>query len=71
MEDFPVSCLLNKDSFPIFMLVAALQIVIEGELDGRGDALAFVGLTNSYVFPFLLSLVLDQISIHLMQTFVD
>lgn len=71
MEDFPVSCLLDKDSLPILVLVAALQVVVEGELDGGGDALTFVGLTNGYVLPFLFSLVFNQIGIHLMQALVD
>lgn len=71
VQHFPVRGLFDEDGLPVLVLVAAVYVVIEGELCGRSGFLCLSGLLYSYVLPLLLPLILEQIKVDLVQSLVD
>ncbi len=63
MKDLTIGCFLYINGFPIFMLVTAIEIVIEGKLRGRMNLSGFSCLANHNPLPFLLSLILEQMEV--------
>ena len=63
MKDLTIGCFLYINGFPIFMLVTAIEIVIEGKLWGRMNLSGFSCLANHNPLPFLLSLILEQMEV--------
>ncbi len=71
MQYFSIGGLLNEDSFAVLVLVAAVDVVVEGELGGRRYLFGFGGLLHCYMFPFLLPVVLEQVEVDFVESLVD
>ena len=71
VEHFAVGGLLDEDGLAVLVLVAAVDVVVEGELGRRRGLLGLGGLLHGYVLPLLLPLVLQQVQVHLVQSLVD
>lgn len=71
MQDFPISGLFDEDGLSTAMLVAAGDIVVEGELCWRGHALGLSGLSDCDVLPFAFALIFQKIEVDLIEAFID
>ena len=57
VQDLPISGLFDEDGLSTAMLVAAGDIVVEGELCWRSHSLSLSRLSYSNVLPFAFSLI--------------
>jgi hypothetical protein len=71
VQHFAVGGLLDEDGFPAAVLVAAGDVVVEGELGRRRHPLGLGGLPHSDVLPLALALVLQQVEVDLVESLVD
>lgn len=71
MEHFPIGRLFNEDGLSVLVLIAAVDIVIEGELSRRRSFLGLSGLFYGYMLPLLFPLIFEQVEVHFVQSFVD
>lgn len=71
MEHLSVCGLLYEDSFSMFVLVAAIDIVVKGELCRRRNFFGLIRLLYCYILPFGISLVLKQVQVYFVKALVD
>jgi hypothetical protein len=71
VEYFSICRLLDEDRLSVFVLITAIDIVVESEFSRRRDLFSLLRLLYSYMFPFLLSVVLLQVKVNFVKALVD